>query len=378
MTFNPSRLGIARKRRMLNQKKLAQKLGINPHTVGLWEQGENVPTSDNADGLSRVLRYPVNFLYGPDIERPSSDLVSFRSQTSMTAALRDAAIAAGMIGFLIFDWVDARFNLPAVNIPSLHLSASDPESAAKRLRQEWGLGEKPIPNMIHLLESKGVKILSLAENTEKINAYSLWRDGKPCVFLNTFKSAECSRFDAAHELAHLVLHQDGGVTGRQAEDQANQFASAFLMPRADILAFPPPISGLQKLIDMKQRWKVSLAALAYRLHKVGLISDWKYRDFFKAMAMRGYNKREPNEIERERSSVLEKVLKSLWAEKTTHLDIANDLALPVDEVEGLLFGVLNPTNNEPLPKTRLSVIEPPAEMQLLLLDTTENSPEIIA
>src|ERR1700678_4270171 len=94
--------------------------------------------------------------------------------------------------------------------------------AARILRTEWQLGEKPVSNMIHLLESKGIRVFSLAENTVKVNAYSLWRRGKPYVFLNTFKSAESSRFDAAHELAHLILHQDGSVTGRKAEDQAHQ------------------------------------------------------------------------------------------------------------------------------------------------------------
>ena len=87
---------------------------------------------------------------------------------------------------------------------------------------------------------------------------------KPYVFLNTIKSAESSRFDAAHELAHLVLHQDGSVAGRLAEDQANRFASAFLMPRADVLSVLPRVQHLQQLIDKKSRWRVSLAALNYR------------------------------------------------------------------------------------------------------------------
>jgi Zn-dependent peptidase ImmA (M78 family)/DNA-binding XRE family transcriptional regulator len=342
---------------MLNQRELAQKIGINPHTISLWEKGETAPTTDNLETIARVLKYPIAFFHGTDIDEPSKGITSFRSQTSMSAAMRDAAFAAGVVGFLISDWVETKFNLPEVDIPDLHLSCLEPESAAQTLRQEWGLGEKPITNMIQLLESKGVKVFSLAENTVKVDAYSLWRRGKPYVFLNNFKSAERSRFDAAHELAHLVLHQDGGVTGRDAEDQANQFASAFLMPRADVLGFSQPITRLQKLIDMKRRWKVSLAALTYRVHKIGLMSDWKYRSFYMEIAKKGYNKREPNEIEREQSSVWKKVLKNLWAENTTHLDIANDIAVPPDEVEGLLFGVLNASNSQPPKDSQLSVIE---------------------
>jgi Zn-dependent peptidase ImmA (M78 family)/DNA-binding XRE family transcriptional regulator len=337
--FNPTRLSIARKRRMLNKKALADLIGVEPHTIVRWERCQTEPTPENVFAIARDLQYPRDFFFGPDIDEPDSEYTSFRSQTSMSAAERDAALAAGQIGFLISDWVGERFELPELKLPDLHLY--DPESAAQALRQEWGLGEKPVSNMIRLLESKGVRVFSLAENTTHVNAYSLWRKGFPYVFLNTVKSAESSRFDAAHELAHLVLHQDGSVSGRAAEDQANRFASAFLMPRADVVSVLPRVRHLQQLIDKKSRWRVSLAALNYRVHKLGIISEWKNRDFCIEIARRGYNKDEPKGIEREKSVVWEKVLKSLWAENTTHLDIADQINLPISEVSDLLFGVLN-------------------------------------
>lgn len=340
---------------MLNKKELAKEAYLNSHTVTLWDKGETLPTDDNAEELVRVLRFPKAFFYGPDIEEPDQDTTSFRSQTSMSAAIRDAALAAGAIGFLISDWVEAKFDLPKPSLPDLHLY--EPEASARTLRQEWSLGEKPISNMIKLLESKGVRVFSLSENTSVVNAYSLWRKSTPFVFLNTFKSAECSRFDAAHELAHLVMHQDGKVKGRQAEDQANRFASSFLMPEADVLGVLPRVSRLQQLIEAKARWKVSLAALNYRVHKLGLTSDWRYRDYCIQIANRGYNKHEPNKIEREQSVVWEKVIKALWSEMATHLDIASDLALPPDEVADLLFGTLSRGVSEAPKNTELSIVE---------------------
>jgi Zn-dependent peptidase ImmA (M78 family) len=353
VNFNPLRLSIARKRRMLNKKTLADRIGVEPHTIIRWEGCHTVPTDENVDALVRVLDYPKAFFFGPDIDEPGENNTSFRSQTTMSAAIRDAALAAGALGFLISDWISSRFDLPAVKLPDLHLYA--PELAAQTLRQEWALGEKPISNMIHLLESKGVRVFSLAENTTTVNAYSLWRGNCPYVFLNTFKSAECSRFDAAHELAHLVLHQDGKVKGREAEDQANKFASAFLMPRADVISLLPRVQHIQQLITSKLRWKVSLAALNYRVHKLGIISDWKNRDFCIEIAKRGYNKNEPKGIDREKSVVWDKVIKTLWSEKTTHNDIAAELNLPSAEVIDLLFGVLNVPNTAPIEKQPLVV-----------------------
>lgn len=344
MKFNPVRLSIARKRRLLNKKGFAERVGVNPHTIMRCESGKTEPTTENVEVFARVLKFPKEFFFGPDIDEPDSSLASFRSQTSMSAAFRDAALAAGSIGFIISDWVEDRFELPPTNVPDLHLY--DPKGAARTLRQEWILGEKPISNMIQLLESKGVRVFSLAENTLKVNAYSLWRKETPYVFLNTMKSAESSRFDAAHELGHLVLHQDGRVSGREAEDQANRFASAFLMPRADILGVLPNVYYLEQIIKAKARWKVSVAALNYRIHKIGVISDWKYRDFCIELSKRGYNKDEPFGIEREKSIVWQKVLKTLWAEKTTQRDIARAVAIPEAELDGLIFGILHSGTSE--------------------------------
>jgi len=249
--------------------------------------------------------------------------------------------------------VTERFALPETKLPDLHLF--EPEEAAKMLRQEWGLGEKPVSNMIQLLESKGIRVFSLAENTAHVNAYSLWRNGTPYVFLNTYKSAESSRFDAAHELAHLVLHQDGGVTGRPAEEQANRFAAFFLMPKSDVLSVLPRVDSLRKLIIEKRRWRVSLAALNYQVHKLGITTDWKYRELCISIASNGYNKTEPDEIDREQSVVWDKVLKTLWLEKTTPADIAGQLNLPEPELSDLLCGVLSKTTTgkpiEPQPLT---------------------------
>lgn len=328
---------MARKRKMLTKKAFADAVGVTRQTIIRWDQFAE-PTLENLNAIERVLGYPKAFYFGPDIDEPNGDYTSFRSQAAMTAASREAALAAGAIGFLVSDWVCERFDLPAVNVPDLHLYK--PEVAALALRQEWRQGEQPIANMIHLLESKGVQVFSLCQNTRTVNAYSLWRRGKPYVFLNNFKTAECSRFDAAHELAHLVLHQDGSVRGREAEDQANRFASSFLMPEADVVAEIPRVSNLDQMINKKLRWKVSLAALNYRLHKLGITTEWRNRDFCIEISKRGLNKNEPRGIAREKSSVWEKVLRALWAEKTSHIEIANDLHIPVEEVSDLLFGVL--------------------------------------
>ena len=179
---------------------------------------------------------------------------SFRALSRMTGRQRDQAVAAGVLGTFLSDWIDERFGLPEPNIPEYMVAT--PEAAAMGVRTEWGLGERPVSNMVHLLEFHGVQVFSLSEESREVDAYSFWRDRTPFVFLNTRWSAERSRMDAAHELGHLVLHHKGGSQrSRQAEQEAQQFGSSFLMPSGSVLARMRPgaemaMSGVvRRLVD---------------------------------------------------------------------------------------------------------------------------------
>ena len=264
--------------------------------------------------------------------------------TAMSAKERDAALAAGALCFLVSDWVDRRFDLPAPNL--LDLRDEHPEVAARSLRESWGLGEQPIRNMVHLLESKGVRVFSLAENTQTVDAFSLWRSNQPYIFLNTVKTSEHGRLDAAHELGHLVLHKHGGPKGRKAEEQANIFASSFLMPTESVLSEIPRIHTLNQIIETKKIWSVSVMALIHRLNKLRIMSDWQYRMFCIDATEKGYRTAEPFGIAREISVVWQKVLTTLWTERVTKADIAHALHIPPGEIENLLFGLTG--TSEPL------------------------------
>ncbi|HET7084422.1 MAG TPA: XRE family transcriptional regulator [Rhizomicrobium sp.] len=348
--FNPQRLTLARMRRRLTGKALAELTGFTAVTISRLERSNNDPEPETIDALAAALGFPKEFFAGDNLDTPSEDGASFRSLTAMTAKERDAALSAGAFAYLLCDWVSERFNLPITDLPDLG-EEKDPEKAARILRDRWALGEQPITNMVKLLESKGVRVFSLSENTKAVDAFSCWRNATPYVFLNTFKSPERSRFDAAHELGHLVLHKHGGPRPtRAAEQDANTFASSFLMPSADVKARIPYILSLDALVDAKKHWRVSALALAYRLHKLGRMSDWQYRHMCIQMSKRGYIDNEPNSIPREESVVWKMVFSDLWNRKVTKADIAKILHLPADEIENLVFGLTSP----PVPPATLT------------------------
>lgn len=344
--FNPGRLSLARKRRQLTKKFLAEKAGISQLTLTRIETGQTQdPGEDTVAALARALSYPASFFYLEDCEELSTEAVSFRSLSSLTSRQRDAALAAGAIAHLLIDWVAERFNLPQPDL--LDLRDEDPETAAIALRRHWGIGSKPIPQLIKLIEAKGVRVFSLAESNKNVDAFSCWRNGTPYVFLNTFKSAERSRFDTAHEIGHLVLHLHGGASGREVEREADRFASAFLIPRDDFVAHVPVVHSLEQLISRKARWGVSVAALARTAFDADVLSDWHYRELCKQISYRGYRTKEPFPMKREESVLWKKVFEELWKDRLTKDHVASQLGVPNDEISALVGGLLGTINEQP-------------------------------
>jgi Zn-dependent peptidase ImmA (M78 family)/DNA-binding XRE family transcriptional regulator len=341
--FNHKRLSLARKRRRLTGKGLAERAGLSAITISRLEKGDNQPDDSTITKLAEVLGFPASFFFGDDPEEIDTRGTSFRSLSKMSAKERNAALSAGSLGLQLSDWVEERFNLPPANLLDLSYE-TDPEAAARSLRQYWGLGERPVGNMLGLLETHGVRVFSLSENTASVDAFSFWRDDRPFVFLNNFKTAERSIFDTAHELGHLALHKHGGPqSSRFAEREANMFASAFLMPSQDVKSRMPRLITAGVVIKAKARWRVSAMAMAYRLHTLGLLSDWQYKSVCIELGKRGFRTGEPGGVERETSIVWRKVLSQLWSERTTKSEIADSLNLPLDELEGLVWELVGPS-----------------------------------
>lgn len=343
--FNGKRLSIARERRAMSKKGVAEAIGVAPLTILRYESGEILPSEENVVRLSNALGFPASFFTGGDLDRPRRDNASFRGLASKSDRIMDAALASGAMAYLFDDWVSDRFERTEPDLPD-DFEGQTPGTAAKLLRQRWRLGDKPIENMVHLLEAKGIRVFSLAENTKDVDAFSVWRDDVPYIFLNRFKSAERSRFDAAHELAHLCMHKHGGSAAdfknSPIEREANEFAGAFLMPESDMRAIiTSPIYGIDHLVTYKKRWRVAASALAYRSLQIGLIPPSRSNSLYVEMSRRGWLKNEPDGIAREQSHVWQQIMDDLRQSGITKLDIASETGVPVSDLEALLFGLAN-------------------------------------
>lgn len=344
-SFAGSRLSLARKLRTFSKKELARNVGISATLITQYEDESNgvEPSLENLDKIARCLCFPKSFFLLPEIEKLEFGSVNFRARSKMTRKQKDYSLSAGICAQILSDWFDHRLVLPNVDVPDL--SEHSPVDAAIIIRKLWKLGLLPINNMIDLLEVHGVNVFSLGRYDLEVDAYSFWNQlqNKPIVMMNISKNRERGRMDAAHELGHLVLHRHidlDDCSSKEIEAEANDFAAELLMPEADVRAVVHNANNLslEMCKKIRQRWMVSTSAFVFRLHKLEILSDWKYHKLFKELSANKLRTREEIILPHERSQIIDKALKCL---KTQNIDLAyigKETSLPEDQLRVLTFG----------------------------------------
>ena len=252
-------------------------------------------------------------------------------------------VGAGTVISSILALLESRgIILPKENVSGSHVDNvycwDDIEEAAACLRRDWGLGQGPIENLIDLLEGNGIVVARLLEDCKSLDAFSTWQKDRPFIFLNTEKgSPSRSRFDAAHELGHLILHAECLPGDKHHEDEANRFASAFLLPKETFVKECPRRLIWDHFLELKERWKVSLAALIRRARDLNLISEDTYK---RGNVMRnkfGWRTDEPNEPLMEYPSILKQGVELLINDGYSISEMAADSHISELDFRNLLL-----------------------------------------
>jgi Zn-dependent peptidase ImmA (M78 family) len=259
---------------------------------------------------------------------------------------RAQATARAYLVSLSVEQMKRFVRFPLFALPDhLHVSDKDNrmviEKRAAQLRKEWDIPPGPIVNVVRLLESKGVIVTRCSIECKSVHAFSKRFRTGPIVVLDSDKeNIDRLRFDAAHELGHLVMHPEIDPGNRIYELQANQFAAAFLMPEADIDAELPSRLDYMRFYRLKQRWRVSMQALIRRARDLGNISDSTYRRAMMQLSQRGQRTTEslyPLQGEPERSTVLARAMNLIEKQGVTVAELARRARLHKDFVAETVF-----------------------------------------
>ena len=326
--FVKERLTEARAaRRIPSMSALARQISVAPSSVSRWEDGTSSPDENAWALLANELRVRPEYFLRPvfTTDRP----LFYRSLSS--TLVRDLDYQHAQMSWLheISSTLQHYVDLPDVDIPDVLQGASykqlrddDTERIALDLRRHWGIGEGPCADVVSLLERIGCVVATIEMGTSKLDGLCSWSSSeqRPHILLATDKmSLPRRQMDAAHEMAHAILHKNVGEDDlkkdlKAIETQAFRLASAFLMPST---TYPHEVSrpSLAAMLALKGRWRVSIKAQIKRLSDLEIIPPEHAVDLYKLYSAKGWNKEEP--LDRE------------WAIPETHY-LADSLNAIVD------------------------------------------------
>jgi Zn-dependent peptidase ImmA (M78 family)/transcriptional regulator with XRE-family HTH domain len=335
--FEGARLTLARELRGITRAELAERIGKTPSAVSQFEGGRSKPDPRTLAGISLALGVPLGFFVRQGKPLLAVDSCHFRTLRSASQRERKRLLSVGTLLVELVNELETDVEFPPEQVsmagrtPS---SLADIEACAAAVRAAWKLGQGPLPNVTKLLQSKGVVVCLVPPTCREVDAFSAWQDGRPLVFLVSDRQGARMRFDAAHELGHLVMHPDAAPGSPELEREANRFSGAFLIPRDPFLAEWPGWLNWEHLHEMKRRWKVSLAAIVRRAYDLGVLSEPSYRRANIALRQLGA---EPFEPDQEAPDLLSKAL-GLFAEEVPLTELAERQGLSVQDIEALVRG----------------------------------------
>ncbi len=307
--FQPPRLRLARRLRGITQKDLARRVEVTPAAVSQYESGVHSPTAEMVERLAVVLKCLPEFFFRPlgiDDDVPAF----FRSLRRAPKGEQDRARSFAIVLGEVTDLLDVDVELPPIRVPDLGLGADaadeEVEAAAAHVREAWAVEAGPIAHVLRLLEAHGVVVVAVHEFDARLDAFSLWVGHRPVVVLCSDKGVpKRRRFDAAHELGHLVLHNRGRAGDAVLERQAHRFASALLMPAGEIEDWlPRRPNQVEVLRRASEVWGVSMQALLYRARTLGIMSEAGFTRAMRRMSALGWRSDEPVEAGPEESPTL--------------------------------------------------------------------------
>lgn len=351
--FRPARLIQAREARgVLSREAFAQLVGKNASTIYRWEEGEASPDPEAVRQLASALNVRVEFFLRDGVAADTP--VFFRS---LAATLkRDRTFQKARLLWLmeIADAVQEYIEFPSLDVPDVlgntHYRAlrdDDLERIASELRQHWGLGSEPIPNVIEVMEQAGIVVAGETLGTTNLDGLTQWQQGeepRPFVMLADDKMSFARRqMDSAHELAHCVLHRrvsENELRGDLAfiETQAFRLASALLLP-SESYASELMSPSLNAMLLLKDRWKVSIKAQIKRVHDLRMVDDEGARSLYKFYSARGWSKGEPFDADwplqrpRMMSEALNAIVDMRMRSKADLL--STDFTIPARDLEAL-------------------------------------------
>jgi Zn-dependent peptidase ImmA (M78 family) len=257
-----------------------------------------VPSSGVLIALADALGVTLDYLTGE--QDMVLDGVEFRKR-QITSKKEEAQVQAKALHLIErYLMVEDILGLPSAEwdrpreAPYPVRELADAERAAQNLRAHWNLGIDPIPNLVELLEDRGIKVI-VVDSQENIDglAAQVRRRGKDAVRVIVICDGihgERQRFNLAHELGHMVM-EVASDDEKFREKAAHRFAGSFLMPAETLwssVGRHRTSIGWSELFALKKVFGASAQAITFRCSDLGIFPATLAQRMFKEFSRLGY------------------------------------------------------------------------------------------
>jgi Zn-dependent peptidase ImmA (M78 family)/transcriptional regulator with XRE-family HTH domain len=359
----PATLQAARLARGMSLTMLADASGISAPTLSRIENGTRPATEKEIDALAGAISIPAAAICRPLVSERLGLSAFYHRKFNRAGSravnkiehqcLLDVVALRELIGLV---GLTSPESLLTVHLDELN--GGKVEEAANRVRLAWRVPRGPIRDLCATVENAGCLVIHSDFGLPEMDAiYQKVRGVPPLLWVNSRKPLDRVRMSIAHELGHLILHEEEPVDHALAERQADEFASAFLMPRADFRSECPSRLGVPELIELKRRWRCSMVAIIRRARDVGKIDEQHYTNLMISVSRQGWRKQEPYPITGESPRLLANAIHTALRELHLNDDeLADRLAIPVEQLRSWMqpFPGQRVDPNDDTPRLRIA------------------------
>ncbi|MDD5865335.1 MAG: XRE family transcriptional regulator [bacterium] len=327
----------------LSLKDAGNLLNMTATAISKYEKGEILPDSKKLIDFANA--YNVKSIELLKVyNAPKMKFTSFRKKKRLTG--QNLEILEELIQDEVAKYLEIieMNNIDADNIKLkkyLCNNSEGAEKAANDFRNYIKISNKqPISDLINILENLGIIIIQIKNPDNRFDDFDglseIVNNIPVIVLLDGIKDGARQRFTIAHELGHLILNINNDKLDE--ERLCNRFASALLMPKEAIInefGYSRGNINFFELTAFKNEFKVSYAAIVYRLKDLNIISEYLYKKLSIFLSQR-IGKNDPNPIQPEISYQFKKIVYKLEA----------DGIISVNKACELLGVTVNEYNNE--------------------------------
>lgn len=295
-----------RKASGLKQEEIADKAGLSRAAYSAIEKGKSNARSETLHRIAEALNVSIRELY---MDIPELKSVRFRMSkiSEQKKKAREQQIIKIAVWLKDYNFLENELTSKMKN-RLVNIKEKEPIKLAAKVREALSIESgEPIRDIYEVVNSAGIRLhLSEMPLSDFFGVSIGEEDGGPAISVNVSKGISLERqiFTVAHEMAHLILHKNSFrpemfEDDQEEENEANLFASHFLMPEDEFLKALERCKGLHwvdAVLNVKRYFKVSYLTVLRRLIDLNITDSSIYLKFtIESKKMYGFNLKNHNE-----------------------------------------------------------------------------------